>query len=214
MKMIVEFRFESPLLRTALRDGTFEEVIIEQLDATEAVPLRTVCWLEGDGIASFEDGLEVDRTVERAVQMIATDYGYQYIIWYSEQYPGTEIYDAAVEANGIFISGVRRPDHWEVRMRFPDRDSFATFRNRVKSVDLSVQSVHQQDATSQAEQYGISEPQREILRLASEHNYFDVPRQTPLAELADELDVSSQAASERLRRGLDSLVERTLFTPE
>lgn len=212
--MIVTFQFESPLLRTALRDGTVKEVTIEQFDATEAVPLRTVCWVEGDDMGSFEDSLEADRTVERAIQMVGTDYGYQYIVRYSEQYPGTEVYYAAVEENGIFISGVRRPDHWEVQMRFPDRDSFAAFRDRLESTDLSVQSIHHQETTLQAEQYDISEPQREILRLASERKYFDVPRQTPLAELADELGVSSQAASERLRRGLDSLVERALLTPE
>jgi|AntRauTorcE11898_2_1112593.scaffolds.fasta_scaffold21919_3 predicted DNA binding protein len=214
MKMLVEFQFESPLLRTTLQDGTVGKVTIEQLDTTEAVPLRTVCWLECDDTESFEAGLEADQTVERAIQIVDTDYGYQYDIRYSEQYPGTEVYCAAVEENGVFISGVRRPDHWEIQMRFPDRGSFATFRDRVESTDLSVQSIHQQENTPQVEQYGISEPQREMLLLAIERNYFDVPREASLAELADELDISSQAASERLRRGLDSLVEQTLLTPE
>lgn len=214
MKTIVEFRFESPLLRTALRNGAVREITVEQLDATEAVPLRTVCWLEDDETESFEAGLDADQTVERAVQVVDTDYGYQYDIRYNDQYPGTEMYYAAVEENGIFISGIRRSDHWEIQMRFPDRESFSTFRDRVESTDLSVQSVSQQETSPQAEQYDLSEPQREILHLASDRNYFDVPRKTSLSELADELDVSSQAASERLRRGLDSLVERTLLTPE
>ncbi|WP_340097897.1 helix-turn-helix domain-containing protein [Salinibaculum salinum] len=212
--MIVEFQFESPLLRTALRDGAVGKVTIEQLDATDAVPFRTVCLLDSDDTAPFEASLEADRTVERATQVVDTDYGTQYDVTYAERYPGTEIYDAAVETGGIFISGTRRPDHWEMAMRFPDRDSFGSFRHRMQSADLSVQSLYQQETISRAERYDISEAQREILLLASERDYFDVPREASLAELADELDVSSQAASERLRRGLDSLVERALLTPE
>ncbi|MEF8785410.1 MAG: helix-turn-helix domain-containing protein [Haloarculaceae archaeon] len=212
--MIAEFQFESPLLRTALRDGAVRKVSIEQLDATEAVPLRTICLLDSDDTETFDASLEADQTVEQATQVVDTDYGTQYDVTYAERYPGTEIYDAAVEAGGIFLSGTRRPDSWEMAMRFPDRDSFSSFRHTVQSTDLSVQSLRQQETAPRTEQYGISEPQREILLLASERDYFDVPREASLAELADELDVSSQAASERLRRGLDSLVERVLLAPE
>jgi predicted DNA binding protein len=49
--------------------------------------------------------------------------------------------------------------------------------------------------------------------VAAQRGYFDGPRRTLLADLADEPDVSSQAASERVRRGLDSLVEEMLLAP-
>lgn len=212
--MIVEFQFETPLLQTAVHEASVGEVAIEQLDAPGSIPLRTVCWLENGHAASFEAGLEADRTVEGATPVVDTDHGQQYDVKYDQQYAGAETYYAAVEEDGIFISGVRRPTHWEVQMRFPDREAFRAFQDSVDSVDLSIQSIHDQESEPRAERYGISEPQREILRLASAHGYFDVPRKASLSDLADELDVSSQAASERLRRGLDSLVEHALLTPE
>jgi len=211
--MLAEFRFESPLLRTTLRESAVREVTVEQLDATETIPLRSLCWVDDDRTETFEAGLEADRTVERADQVVETDCAAQYDVRHTEQPPETEMYDIAIEEEGVFISGTRRPDHWEVGMRFPDRAAFATFQDRVALPDLSVQSMRQ-ETSPQTEQYGLSDPQREILRLASEEDYFDVPRQSSLADLADELGVSSQAASERLRRGLDSLVDRALLAPE
>lgn len=212
--MIVEFQYESPLLRTALQEAAIGEVAIEQLDTASSVPLRTVCWLEGDRVSTFEAGLETDRTVERAMHVVDTGQGHQYTVKHSGQYPGVEMYSTAVEEDAVFISGTRCPDHWEVQMRFPDRDAFEAFQRQIETVDLSVKSIHHSEPALRANDYDISEPQREILLLAIEQGYFRVPRQASLADLADTLDVSSQAASERLRRGLDSLVERTLLTPE
>ncbi len=45
---------------------------------------------------------------------------------------------------------------------------------------------------------------------AKEMGYYDVPRGISLSELADELGVSHQALSERLRRGHGRLIDRTL----
>lgn len=212
--MIAEFQFDTSLLETAVRESSVREVTIEDLDASGDVPLRAVCWHEGSQSDKFEQALAADRTVDEATQVVDTSRGAQYDVKCDREDTGTELYYAAVEEKGIYISGVRRPDCWEVQMRFPDGQSFQRFRDRITGTELSLQSIHQQESEPQAEQYGISEPQHEILALANEHGYFDVPRRASLADLADDLDVSSQAASERLRRGLDSLVERALLTPE
>lgn len=47
---------------------------------------------------------------------------------------------------------------------------------------------------------GLTTRQRETLRLAADRCYFEIPRRATLADLADELGVSDQAISERLRR--------------
>lgn len=211
--MIVEFQFDTPLLETAVREVPAGEVAIEQLDAAGSVPLRSVCWLENGYAEAFRAALQGDRTVDEARRVVDTDRGHQFEVIYRKSCTGTEMYKAAVESGGIFITGTRRADHWEVQMQFPDRSSFATFRESWTG-DPSILAVHEQETAPSAEQYGISEAQREVLVLAAREGYFDVPRQASLADLADELDVSSQAASERLRRGLDSLVERALLTPE
>jgi len=214
--MIVELQFGTRLLRPTLREAQIKEVVIEQLDAADEVPLRSVCWLGESSPGEFESALADDRTVSEATRVVETDHGSQYEVTYAREYPGTEMYAAAVEENGIFITGHTRGKQWTVQMRFPDEESFSAFQDacRQTSLDVSVEEITEHEAAPHAEQYGISGPQREILLLATEHGYFEVPREASLADLAEELDVSSQAASERLRRGLDSLVEHALLTPE
>jgi predicted DNA binding protein len=52
----------------------------------------------------------------------------------------------------------------------------------------------------------LSEQQHEVLQLAFEEGYFAVPRETTLLELADQVGISDQAVSARLRRGLQILL--------
>ena len=53
--------------------------------------------------------------------------------------------------------------------------------------------------------------QFEALVAAVRNDYFAVPRGIPLAELAEGLGISTQAASKRLRRGHERLVRNALL---
>ena len=59
-------------------------------------------------------------------------------------------------------------------------------------------------------QYNVSEKQREALVLALEMGYFEIPREATLEAVAERLDISTKAASERLRRGQTNLLNDTL----
>jgi hypothetical protein len=61
-----------------------------------------------------------------------------------------------------------------------------------------------------ANDYGLSDKQRQTLLHAVERGYYEVPRETDLDVLAEEMNISHQAASERLRRAISILVEHTL----
>jgi hypothetical protein len=214
--MLVELQFGTRLLRPTLSEASVSEVSIERLDATEDIPLRSICWLEQDDPEEFEGALADDRTVDDAARIVGTEHGCQYQVTYSRPYPGTQVYGAAIRAGGAFVSGHTGGRRWTLRYRFPDRESIAQFRAECDGLDIdfSVTSTCERDPPPCARTYGLSEPQREILFLATRNGYFEVPRGASLADLADELGVSSQAASERLRRGLESMVDRALLDPE
>lgn len=57
---------------------------------------------------------------------------------------------------------------------------------------------------------GLTDCQREALRVAYERGYFEVPRRASLEDLAIELGVSASSLSERLRRAQRHLVESTV----
>jgi len=59
--------------------------------------------------------------------------------------------------------------------------------------------------------FDLTPAQRETLVQAVENGYFGVPRETKLDEIADELDISRQAASERVRRGTEQVLRKALL---
>ncbi|MEF8812873.1 MAG: helix-turn-helix domain-containing protein [Halovenus sp.] len=211
--MIAQFRFETGMLEPTLRNSDVSSLDIEGLDATRTIPLRTVFRCRED---SLESTLSTDPSVAAAAQVAETERGSLYQAIHREPYADTAIYHEAVRHGGVFATGTSRRENWELRMRFPDREQFGQFRGACAEQDMSLQvnALYETRSATRAERYGISEPQEEIIHLAARSGYFDVPREVSLTDLADELDVSTQAASERLRRGLGTLVEAAGFTPE
>jgi predicted DNA binding protein len=50
--------------------------------------------------------------------------------------------------------------------------------------------------------------------MAFERGHFPVPRETSLADLGEEIGVSDTAVSERLRRGIATLLSTTIEKPD
>ncbi|WP_096393170.1 helix-turn-helix domain-containing protein [Halorubrum trapanicum] len=112
------------------------------------------------------------------------------------------------------------PGGWEERRWFADRDEFDQFRAFCRSNDyeLRLDRLVETDDGSAGEETGpfgtagrswpreMTDPQREVLVTAHEMGYFDTPRTATMADVADELGVSSASLSERLRRAQDHLV--------
>lgn len=59
---------------------------------------------------------------------------------------------------------------------------------------------------------GLTDRQREALRIAYERGYFAIPREASLDDIAGELDISASSLSERLRRAQTQLIEETVAT--
>lgn len=62
--------------------------------------------------------------------------------------------------------------------------------------------------------FGLTRRQRTTLELAVERGYYDIPRRCTTIELADELGISDQAVTERLRRGIVAFVANALLLDE
>jgi predicted DNA binding protein len=52
--------------------------------------------------------------------------------------------------------------------------------------------------------------QQEAILKAYERGYFEVPRNTTISELSEVFEISDNAYSQRLRRGLSSLIFETM----
>lgn len=60
----------------------------------------------------------------------------------------------------------------------------------------------------------MSPVQRETLLTAYRQGYFGIPRRTNQADLAEELEISDSALSQRIRRGVSKLIERDVLSEE
>jgi predicted DNA binding protein len=121
--------------------------------------------------------------------------------------------DAIAESGATVLEGVGENDVWQFRLRFDDRrDLAACYRTCVdRDVRVDVEFVHGSDTGSDASAASaLTDVQRETLRTAFAEGYFEVPRRTTIADLADEAGVSDTALSQRLRRGISRLLTATL----
>lgn len=100
---------------------------------------------------------------------------------------------------------------WVFQLRFPSRDALVAFNDECKRNDVSVQVTHLR-STENVDQplLGLTEKQQELLTVAYQEGYFEVPRGISQDELADRLDVSKSAISQRLRRAMTELCSASL----
>lgn len=78
-----------------------------------------------------------------------------------------------------------------MRIRFVDRDQFDAFRDALdeQGTDFELRQLTEPGAPTQS--FGeVTPDQRDILVIAREGGYFEVPRRTTVREIAAELEVS------------------------
>lgn len=106
------------------------------------------------------------------------------------------------------------PTGWIYAGWFADRDVFDAFRTFWQTpgngdgftLHRLAHAEDDRDATDGPDD-GLTDDQREAVRLAHEMGYFDIPRTASLDDVAAELDISPSSCSERLRRAQAELVE-------
>ncbi|MFC4406526.1 helix-turn-helix domain-containing protein [Haloarchaeobius iranensis] len=210
--MYVQFTHDSPLLDRAVSAVPDVSLDIEKLDASPTIPLRIIFRAHGVPFEEFEAGLEHDATVAE-FNILADDQQQRlYCVVAAETIPCVELYSRSIELQGVIVDATRNASGWTMGMLFPDRDAFGSFRRACEAADLtvSVESIHSGQVDWSNDDADLTPAQREILSRAVEVGYFDIPRETTLRGLGDEVGVSGQAASERLRRGMETLVRDTL----
>lgn len=115
---------------------------------------------------------------------------------------------------GIRVLHARSGDGgWIATLQVPAMDAFHRFRQfcAEKDVRFSTRRLYYADDEDSRGAFGLTPKQRETLLMAYRRGYFNDPRDASVEDLGTLLGVSTSAVSGRIRRGMRSLVENTIY---
>lgn len=213
MSLLAAFEASSPALVLGPTLETLPSVDVELERQYALDPDRPIafCRVRCRDRERFDRALTADATVAAFERIGRSDGRDLYRVHRSD----TDVvgaYRRWVAAGGELLDCRGSAGSWAIEMRFPDRASFSRYHDFLADEGVSLELRRLADGDDHCEREApLTDAQREALTLAYEYGFYDVPRETDLSELADQLDISTQALSERLRRGQAQLISAQLI---
>ena len=185
----------------------FEVERIVQSGDEAAMPLM---WIRNATVEAVEEAFEGDPSVEELELLSAFDDEQLYRMqWVSEV---EVVLQMLTNSQATITDAYGTDGRWYLRVLYPDRESLSETVQFADDNGLTfdVKAIRRLEGEP-AGRYGLTEAQFEALETALEAGYYQVPRATDQSELAEQLDISHQALSERLRRATGALIEDALL---
>ncbi len=212
--MATVMEFTSPAEEFPL-GSVFENLPGVRVELERLIPHETLIipyfWVRGAGTGDIEAEFEPHAGVTDIQLVDNVEDEYLMRAEWKQEYFG--VLSSLAKANVVVLSGFGTKDEWRFEVRGENQEAIAEFREycQENEIPITITAVHAM-LPIQGEGYELTEPQREALVLAYERGYFDSPRKASLEEIADELGITQQSLSSRLRRGHRRLIRATLIT--
>ena len=182
---------------------------VEQVIASSGYRL----WLAGVDRSEIEPALEAAPSVAAHTSVLDGEDRWLYEVEFTDD--AVNVFELLAEETGTVLAASAGEGRWHLSVRFADRDDVSRVYDRLVDQGVTTNLVRLTDITEERSSgYGLTPKQYETLVAAHEYGYFTIPRETSMQELADQLGVSHQALSERLRRAYRALVATELNTTE
>ncbi|AEH35430.1 helix-turn-helix domain-containing protein [Halopiger xanaduensis] len=179
------------------------EVRVESVVAEGPGRTTPLVWFSNVDSDELDETLRADSTVVEHQQLLEdTDDGELfYRLEYSEDV--SSICRAIYAHDGTVLGAQVADNQWTLRVLFPHREGLSDAVSDIEELGVRVDVKRMVEAGADDDletTAALTEPQKEAIAEAYRQGYYDVPREISLEELANELDISHQALSERLRR--------------
>ncbi|GAB7094051.1 hypothetical protein JCM30237_12030 [Halolamina litorea] len=172
-------------------------------------------WASGGDFEAFEAALPDDPTISEHECIEANDHKRLYRVVVARDTGTTNPTPIDRQTGASRLSVKTTVDGAVMKVRLPDREALTEYIALLRENGFTVQLLRAHTADDDSgRQYDLSSKQEEALQEALGAGYFEVPRETDLTKLADRLDISEQALSERLRRGVSSVLAATVGEPD
>ncbi|WP_241430399.1 helix-turn-helix domain-containing protein [Halococcus salifodinae] len=203
-----EFALRETLERRPNMVFEVDRVVANATDSV--VPYVTATQGEFEGLTSL---LETDETVEEVELLADTEEECLYRMEWTQE--ARIVGYMVVEQGATVENATAKNGQWYLRVLFPERKGLQAVDEyaRESGYSLNLTQIYGIDAREQA-RFELTDEQRDALVMAVENGYYQVPRDVSQEDLADELDISHQALSERLRRATENMAKNALRIEE
>lgn len=210
--IIAEFTLDHPIFREPFRALSEVEIVWEQTSDQLAGSKQMIVWVQCQDFGAFETAVAADPGTKRPEVLSEADTRRLYCVDLTDRGRETNLSKKTNDADGILERAIGTCDGWQCRVRVPDREAAAEIYRFYRSQDIEFTFHRLYEETEWIEGTGpkLTEPQRAVLLEAIECGFLEIPRDSTLDELADRLDISETAASERFRRAVKNLAQRTI----
>lgn len=209
MSLIAEFSVPADgfALSDALAVAPGIRIEVERLATHSREWVMPFLWASGDGLDAFEDALDEDPTVEECKILDRFEGTTLFVVRWADRVES--LVDSMIDRHAIVRRAAASDDQWFLEIQFSADEELSEFREHFEGDAFELHRKYRTTDPARG-QFGLTPEQRETLVLASELGYFSVPREATVEDLADELGVSANSVSQRLRRAHDRLVHQTL----
>ncbi|RJT07579.1 helix-turn-helix domain-containing protein [Halococcus sp. IIIV-5B] len=191
----------------AISDVEFE---VERLVESGDGMVMPLLWIRGPDPRTVEKAFAEDPSVRDVSLLAEFDTESLYRMEWTQDVQ--VVVQMLTTAEATVTDAYGRDGIWMLRVLYPTRESVTGTVDfcREEGLTFDIEMVREFEGKP-AGRYGLTDDQFEALRVAHEQGYFDIPRKATAKELAEEIGISHQALSERLRRGHDVLIEDTII---
>lgn len=176
-----------------------------------AVPLF---WVYDGDRHTFVDGVREHPSVNQVTKIDVYEDRVLFALDWDVQFD--HVFEAITALDGHVLDATGRVDTWYFELRFKSHEELSSLRDRLERAEIGFEVLRVYNPTNPdaGPWFGLTESQREALLLAVEKGYYSIPRNCTTVELAEDLGISDQAVTERLRRAIVALVSNTLLATE
>lgn len=194
------------------------------IELAQLVPLENsiipLFWVVGGDPAEIQSILRESPLTESVEHIVTDERRNLFSVEWNLAVNG--LIELLVDTDAKVLEAQNMVDGWEFRIQFPTHEALSTFRARCEeaSIPLVLRRLYNQTEPldnielmrAREDQAKLTSAQRDALAVAYEQGYFDVPRDTTVTELAAQFDISDNAFSQRLRRGMRTLVHDVIIS--
>ncbi|NUB91319.1 helix-turn-helix domain-containing protein [Haloterrigena sp. SYSU A558-1] len=187
-----------------------------EIELERIVPLREAIvplfWIAGAESGVIETSL-LEHSKTETVEILTTkDDKTLFEVHWSSDING--LIQALIDTQAKILEASGTAETWDFRLRFPSHEQLSSFNMALTDEGIPITLRHIYNPSMPEGESPLSSEQRETLRLAYREGYFEIPRRTTQTRLADDIGISDSALSQRIRRGVNILIEQSLFADD